>query len=120
MIPLSLRVLAVSASLAYLLAVVHALRRSRMSIRQSLLWLACGAVFLGASLVPEPLLWLAHQVGFQVPSNAAFATWLLALTALVFYQSLVTSTQSQQIKTLCQELALLAAEQPSPGTRRES
>lgn len=119
MIPLSLRILAISASLAYLLVIVCALRRSRMSIRQSLLWLACGAVFLGASVVPEPLFWLARATGFEVPSNAAFTTWLLGLTALLFYQSVVTSAQSQQIKTLCQELALLAAER-SAGPRRGS
>ena len=110
MIPLSIQLLAITAALAYLAAVVHALRRSRMNVRQALLWIGSGLAFLAASVFPAPFLWLALKAGFVAPSNAAFAMWLLALTILIFYQSLVTSRQSDQIKTLCQELALLEAQ----------
>ncbi|MCK4343442.1 MAG: DUF2304 domain-containing protein [Phycisphaerae bacterium] len=108
--PLPIQLLAVAASLVYLYCVVAALRRSRMAVRQSLLWIVSGAAFLVTSIFPQPLIWTADKFGFEVPSNAAFVVWLLALTALMFYQSLTTSRQTAQLKTLCQELAVLHAE----------
>jgi hypothetical protein len=112
MIPLPIRLLAVAFSLAYLCAIVVSLRRSRMTTRQSVLWLATGFAFLGVSIFPQPLLWAAERFGFVAPSNAAFIVWMLFLTLLLFYQSLTTSRQSNQIKTLAQEIAVLKAERP--------
>ena len=109
MIPFPIRVLAVLASAGYLISVVMALRGSKMSVRQSLLWLASGSAFLLLSLFPLPLLFAAQRLNFVAPSNAAFATWILILTVLVFYQSLTTSLRADQVKTLCQEIAILKA-----------
>ncbi len=108
--PLPLQVLAATASVAYLFLVFTALRRSRMAVRQSVLWLLSGVAFLLCSAVPQPLIWAAHKLGFEAPSNAVFLVWLLALTALIFYQSVTTSRHAGQLKTLCQELAIALAE----------
>ncbi len=110
MIPLPIRLLAIAASLVYLCGVIAALRGARMAVRQSLLWLGSGLIFLLVSIYPGPLLWLATSLGFVAPSNAAFVVWLLALTALLFYQSVTTSRHTLQIKKLSQELALREAE----------
>src|SRR5436190_5510912 len=109
-IPIPIRVLAIIASVAYLYGIIAALRGSRMTVRQSLLWLLSGLAFLLVSIFPGPILHVAEWLGFVAPSNAGFIVWLLALTALVFYQSLTTSRQTNQIKTLVQELALRDAE----------
>lgn len=119
MIPLPIRLLAVAFSMAYLLAIVFSLRRSRMTTRQSVLWLATGVAFLGVSIFPQPMLWTAERLGFVAPSNAAFIVWLLFLTLLIFYQSLTTSVQSNQIKTLGQEIAVLKAELAERDRERE-
>ena len=111
-IPLPIRILALAVSLAYLLAVLVSLRRSRITVRQSLLWLLSGSVFVLLSLFPGPIMALTEYLGFVAPSNAGFAGWLLILTGLLFYQSAVTSKQSREIKTLCQEIALLRAKTP--------
>ena len=110
MIPLPVRLLAILASAVYLTSILVALRGSRMSVRQSLLWLVSGVAFLFLSVFPFPVVWLAQHLGFVAPSNAAFIAWLLALTALVFYQSLTTSRHADEVKTLCQELAILRAQ----------
>jgi hypothetical protein len=107
---LAIQLLAIGASLAYLCTIIIALRRSRMAVRQAVLWIISGGFFLGISIFPQPLIWTARGLGFQVPTNAAFVVWLLALTGLMFYQSLTTSRQMTQVKTLCQELAVLQAE----------
>lgn len=107
MIPVPMRLLAVLASVVYLIMILAALRGSRMTIRQSLLWLISGTAFLFLSVFPFPVIWAAERLGFTAPSNAAFITWLLTLTALVFYQSLTTSRHADQVKTLCQEIAIL-------------
>ena len=111
MIPLSLRTLALVVSTAYLAAVLVSLRRSRMTVRQSLLWLLSGTAFVMLSLKPEPVMRLAAWLGFVAPSNAGFAGWLVFLTTLLFYQTVITSKQSREIKALCQELALLRMKQ---------
>jgi len=109
MISSPIRILAIAVSLAYLIGVVASLRQSRMNVRQSLLWLCSGAAFICLSVFPGPLIAAAKWLGFIAPSNAAFTGWLLILTMLLFYQSLVTSRQSEQIKRLCQELAISRA-----------
>lgn len=114
-IPLTLHLLAIAASLAYVYLVITALRRSRMAVRQAILWMLSGVAFLVASLFPQLLVWAAGTLGFVAPSNAAFVVWLLALTALMFYQSLTTSRQTAQLKTLAQELAVLNAELEQRG-----
>jgi hypothetical protein len=104
-----MHLLAVLASVVYLIAILAALRGSRMTIRQSLLWLTSGAAFLLLSFFPSPVIWAAQCLGFAAPSNAAFITWLLTLTVLLFHQSLTTSRHADQVKALCQEIALLKA-----------
>lgn len=110
MIPLPMRLLAILASVVYLIAILAALRGSRLTIRQSLLWLTSGAAFLFLSLFPLPVIWAAERVGFAAPSNAAFIAWLLAITVLLFYQSLTTSRHADQVKTLCQDIAIVKAQ----------
>lgn len=114
-----IRFLAIAVSLAYLIGVVVSLRQSRMNVRQSLLWLCSGAAFIALSIFPYPLIAIARWLGFIAPSNAAFTGWLLILTMLLFYQSLVTSRQSEQIKRLCQELAI-SRMQLSPSALQET
>jgi hypothetical protein len=110
MIPLPIQLLAIAFSAAYLGGIFISLRRNRMTTRQSVLWLCTGAVFLAVSIYPQPMLWAAQKVGFTAPSNAAFIVWILFLTMLLFYQSMTTSRQSNQIKTLAQEIAVLKAD----------
>jgi hypothetical protein len=111
MIPLPIRILAILASGGYLLAVLVTLRNSQLNVKQSLLWLSSGFLFLVISIFPEPLMHVAERLGFIAPSNAAFVTWLLVLTILLFYQSLTTSRQAAQLRTLCQEISMLKASQ---------
>jgi len=106
MIPHPIQALAVLAALVYLLLIVLALRSSRMNVRQSLLWLTSGVVFLLISLFPNLLIRAGYGLGFIAPSNALFLLWCLTLTMLVFYQSLTTSRQSQEIRNLAQALAI--------------
>jgi hypothetical protein len=117
-IPLQIRLLAIAGSAVYLYGIVAALRGSRIAVRQSILWLASGIAFLLVSLIPGPVLRLADWLGFVAPSNAGFIVWLLALTGLLFYQSLTTTRHAEHIKTLAQELALRDVEEPRVPQRR--
>lgn len=119
MIPLPVRILAIVASGIYLTSVVLALRSSRMTVRQSLLWLCSGIVFFLLSVFPFPVIWVARDLGFVAPSNAAFVAWLLVLTGLSFHHTITTSRQAEQLKTLCQEIALLRAN-PERGNREHA
>ena len=108
--PFSIRIITILASVAYLWSIVAALRGSQISVRQSLLWLASSLFLLGASIYPNPILYIANRLGFIAPSNAVIIAWLLLVTIMLFYQSLTTSKQSAQLKSLAQELAILRAE----------
>jgi hypothetical protein len=106
MIPLPIQILAILASLIYLLLILLALRSSRMNVRQSLLWLMSAVVFLVLSLCPGLLVRAGFELGFVAPSNALFLLWCLTLTMLVFYQALTTSKQNEEIRSLAQALAI--------------
>lgn len=103
------RILGALFALLYLSFVVRKLRKQQLSVNRSLLWLASGAVLLGLSVFPQPLMIVSRWAGFEVPANAVFVLWLLILTTVLFSQTLTQSRHDDQLRRLVQENALLRA-----------
>jgi len=109
-LPLELQVLSLVVLGAFLWWVVHLIRRQRLTLRDSLLWLLTTVAAMVLTAFPRLLSLLAAAVGVQVPSNAVFGIGLLYLAVNVLSVTLVASASAARVRRLAQECALLRAE----------
>ena len=86
------------------------MRKDRLQLKYSLLWLAFGSVVLVLSLIPGPLFALARIFGFETASNFIFFTGFIFLILIALSLSAIVSKQAIAIKNLTQRIALIEAE----------
>jgi hypothetical protein len=109
-IPLELRVLSLTLLAALLLWLVWLIRRGRLSVQDSLLWLVSTILAILAAVFPSLLEAASQAIGVKVPSNALFAAGLAYLAVNVLHLTITSSTNSAHVRRLVQESALLRAE----------
>lgn len=110
LLPLELQVVAGATLVAFFGWVLYLVRRQRLSLRESLLWLVSTAVVLVFVLYPRLLQELARAIAVQVPSNALFALAILYLSVNVLSLTIALSNATTRARHLAQECALLRAE----------
>jgi hypothetical protein len=101
------QIAAIIVSAAFTIAVIDFIRRNRLKERYALLWLAAGAAMIVLSVWNTLLAKITRLLGFELPSNGAFAVVLLFLILIVFHFSIAVSTEAERSKRLAQEIALL-------------
>ena len=110
MLPLELKLTGTLILVTFIAWVLWLIRRQRLTLRDSLLWLLSTAGALLLTLAPGLLGSIAHAVGVQVASNALFAAAVVYLSVNVLGVTLVTSANSARVVRLAQECALLRGE----------
>ena len=110
LLPLELQVVACGTLLAFFAWVVRLVRRERLTLRDSLLWILSTAAVLAMTLFPRLLQAMAHALAIEVPSNALFALAILYLTLNVLSLTIALSNGATRARRLTQECALLRGE----------
>ena len=100
-------VISLLASLILLLTIFTAIRRERLSIRYSLLWIVSGTAILVVSSSRRLLDVLAAALGIYYPPSALFLLATFFILVLLFHQTVAISTLKTKNTRLAQELALL-------------
>lgn len=103
----SMRYAILLAIVVYFVVLILMLRRKRLSLRYTLLWLFSGVVLLMLSLFPGLLRWVTSLLGFQVQSNALFAILFFFVLLILMSLTSITSKQNEYIKRLVQHTAVL-------------
>ena len=104
---MALSVPAVSPSVAFLAVLIALLRKNRLSLKYSLLWLFSGFVMLLLSLFPGLLDSFARLIGIYSSVNALFAVLLFCALILLISITSIVSRQKTEIVRLAQEVSLL-------------
>jgi hypothetical protein len=94
----------------FLAWVVQLIRRQRLSLRDSLLWLITTLAAIVVTAFPRLLVAGAQIIGVQVPSNAVFGIGLFYVALNVLSATIATSSNAARVRRLSQECALLRAE----------
>lgn len=102
-----LQIVMIGACLYLFLYVLYLVKRRKLQLRYSLLWLALAFVVLFCSLFPTLLFDVARALGFEAPSNFIFFCAALFLIAISLSLSMIISKQTNAIKNLAQRIALL-------------
>ncbi len=108
--PIVLRVTIIAACAMLFIYVVYLVRRERLQLKYSLLWLVMALILLLVSLFPEPLFTLAGLFGFAASSNFVFAAGFVFLLVICLSLTSIVSKQALSIKNLTQRIAILEDE----------
>lgn len=107
---LKLQIVVAVIILLALLGIINMVRKEALDLKFALSWLVVGIVVLILDVFPGIMNYLVHLLGIELPVNMMFFFGFCFTLFLVFTLTVKVSRQSEQIKRLVQELALLEEE----------
>ncbi|HEX9243002.1 MAG TPA: DUF2304 domain-containing protein [Anaeromyxobacter sp.] len=109
-LPIEVQLISLAVLLAFSAWVVSLIRRQRLHLRESLIWLVTTLAAIAVTAWPDLLVRASRLVGIQVPANALFGAGLLYLAVNVLAVTIGLSQNTTSVRRLAQESALLRAE----------
>lgn len=91
----------------FTLIVLQIVRKGRISIKYSLVWLFSILIMLISVLIPNFMEAVAKLLGFEVLSNMIFSMIIVILMFVTISLTIIVSGQNEKIKLLIQEISLL-------------
>ena len=108
--PIRQKVFFLTIALLLLVAIIELIRRRRLRVEYSWLWIASGVTIIVLILRYELLIQITAAVGAVVPTSTIFFFCILYLALLSLNYSVRLTELTRQVKELAQEVALLRAE----------
>ena len=109
-LPFQVQIVSLGVLFAFSGWVVWLIRRQRLHLRESLIWLVTTLLAIAVTAWPDLLVRASTLLGVQVPANALFGAGLLYLALNVLAVTIGLSQNTTTIRRLAQECALLRAE----------
>ncbi len=104
---LILRLGLIFGSLAFLLLIIYLMKKGKLEVKYSIIWLAFSAVMIIFSCFPYIVLVLSDITRIINPVNFIFFTQIIFILLILLSVSAVISGFSKKIKQLAQENAIL-------------
>lgn len=102
-----LKVIAIVFLLLILFVITMFVKRSRISVRYSLIWYVICIILIALTLFPELLGDVTNLLKIRVASNMIFALMLVGLFVINISLTIIVSEQKEQIRNLIQELSIV-------------
>ena len=83
------------------------IRRGKMSLNHSLLWIFVSLILLVLALFPGIATWISRKIGIGLPINMVFLSFSLFSIVLFIYLTNVVSREDRITRRLTQQVALL-------------
>lgn len=103
----SLLIASVLFSVFIIVFILFMLRKGKITIKYSLIWLLLFTILLIAALIPNFLVWVTHILGFKAASNMVISCILAVLVIITIALTVIVSTQDRKIRLLIQEISML-------------
>ena len=107
---IELRITLILGVLAYLTGIIFLLSRKRINLKYSLLWMFSALILLLLAVFPQIVTLISNLIGIQSPVNAVFLFFIFCIILLLISLTSIVSKQSNEIKRLIQQLAILEKE----------
>lgn len=107
MLPIRLKVSLMAAVLVFFIIVLSMLKRRRLALKYTLLWLLTGVVMLIFVVFPELLQSLAGLIGAQTLMNTLYLLIIGFILVLLMMLTSIVSKQTERIAFLAQANAIL-------------
>lgn len=94
------------ASIATVAFIIIKIRKNKMNIDDSIIWILWAFLLLVFSLFPNFAAWISKSIGFMSSSNFILSLFVFFLYIIVFNQNVRISNLTQKNKELIQKLSL--------------
>lgn len=96
-----------TASILMLAFVIIKVRKNKMNIHYSIIWIIWGISLIVLSLFPSIISWASKVLSIATPTNTLFLIMIFFLYCLTFYIYLKISKHNEEIINLNYEIAAL-------------
>lgn len=103
----TLRVVLIIGMIVYFFIVFRLLKKQRLNLKYSLLWLLMGIVMVALIIFPDLLILICGAMGIATGMNGLFTCAIVFLLMLSMVLTAIASKQTNRIQSLVQESALL-------------
>lgn len=103
----NLRIGLLIASIISLLFVIVSVKRKKLNIKYSIVWILWAMFALLMAIFPETFYMFSRLIGIELPVNAVFLIMIGLLYALTFYAYVMVSKHNDEIIQLTYEVATL-------------
>lgn len=110
MIPTTLRFVLLTAIIVYFILILFYLKRKALELKYTLLWMFAGMIMLLMVVFPQISVMMTRLLGFESNMNALYITCIGFIIMLLMMLTSIVSRQSNKVKTLIQEIAILKKE----------
>ena len=104
---LELKITSIVAIAFIILLILHYVKKEKILIKYSLVWLLPCIILLIFILAPGTLTWTTNLLGFQTASNMILTLLVGLLLVITIALTVIVSTQKEQIRLLIQEVSIL-------------
>lgn len=107
---LKLQIVFILSCCILLIIFINMIRKNKLNIKYSLVWLFSIITILLLSIFPQILYYFSALIGIEKPSNLVFVIGILFLGIIIFSLTISQSRKSTKLIKLAQEFAILENE----------
>lgn len=104
---LKVRIVAIIFSIGMLLVILGLIRKRRLDVNYSLIWLLAGIFILACSFSQRLMYFLAHLLNIKSPVNLFYLIIMVFIIAILLHFSIIITRMTKQITKLAQEFSIL-------------
>ena len=108
---ISLRLGLVVVSLVLLIVVLAQLKKRKIPVKYSLVWMFSSFIILLIAIIPGLLIGIAKFLGFVTMSNLVIAMFIFILLMISLTLTVIVSGQRKKITLLMQEVSMLKSKE---------
>jgi hypothetical protein len=114
-----IQIISLISSILFLVFIFELIRRKKIKEAYAILWLIFGFIFIFFSIWKNGLDYISELVGIYYPPAFLFLLLIVAIILILVQFSIVISNQSDNIRQLTQEIALMKASQESSNKTKQ-
>ncbi|MBC5786874.1 DUF2304 domain-containing protein [Clostridium facile] len=104
---LALQIVLLVLVVIFLLAIIHLLRKGKLSLKYSLIWIFSSIILLIMIIFPQLSIQVSKWIGVEVPSNFIFMLEGIFVLVILISLTLIVSNQTSRLTRLTQAVAIL-------------
>ena len=104
---LPLTIVSIMFSLFIIMFIIFLLRKGRINIKYSLIWLILFLLLLIVAIIPGFMAWFTNLLGFKAASNMVISLILGVQVIITIALTVIVSNQDKKIRLLIQEVSIL-------------
>lgn len=105
-----LQVFFIIAIVAYLSLIIHLLKKKKLNLKYTLLWLIAALVLLVVTIFPRTVYFISSLIGIGTPINSAVVLAGMFVFIILIVLTSIVSDLTQTVRILTQKIALLEKE----------